>query len=147
MQAMNNLGDVVKKDCKLIEESFEKYGKLYSGPNDMYKMVDDPSFKDISKLKFQLRKDLTAWNKEKTFVIYILASHGIQENGSQGVVVNEFDKKTEFYKIWKIEALIRYFAKTYPNSYHLAIFACCREVYDPFRHTGCVGGSYEEAVA
>ena len=62
-------------------------------------------------------------------------------------MVNEFDDKTEFYKIWKVEALIRVLAKLYPNSYHLAFFACCREVYDPFRHTGCVGGTYDEAVA
>ena len=131
----------------MIEDSFKKYGELYSGPNDVYKMVEDPSYKDILKMKSQLSKDLKAWNKEKTLVVYILASHGIQENGAQGVVVNEFDEKTGFYKIWKAEALIRVLAKLYPNSYHLAFFACCREVYDPFRHTGCVGGTYEEAVA
>ena len=115
----------------------------------MYKIVNDPSFKDIDKLKKQLLKDLKAWKKEnkKPLVVYIFASHGIQENGSQGVVVNEFDKKTQYYKIWKVEAMIRLFAKLFPNSYHLSFFACCREVYDPFRHTGCVGGTQEEAVA
>ena len=87
------------------------------------------------------------WSNEKVLVVYIFASHGIQENGSQGVVVNEFDEKTGFYKIWKAEAMIRVLARLFPNSYHLGFFACCREVHDPFRHTGCVGGTYEEAVA
>ena len=43
--------------------------------------------------------------------------------------------------------MIRVFARLFPNSYHIGFFACCREVYDPFRHTGCVGGTNEEAVA
>ena len=43
--------------------------------------------------------------------------------------------------------MIRVLARIFPNSYHLGFFACCREVHDPFRHTGCVGGSYDEAVA
>ena len=138
---MADLGLVVKQDCKLIEESFKKYGDLYFGPDDMYKLVDDPSYKEINKLKRQLMKDLKKWAKEKTLVVYILASHGIQENGSQGVVVNEFDENTGFYKIWKVESMVRTLADIFPNSYHLTFFACCREVFDPFRHTGCVGGT------
>ena len=55
-------------------------------------------------------KDLKAMKKEKTLVVYIFASHGIQENGSQGVVVNEFDKDAQFYQIWKAESMIRVFA-------------------------------------
>ena len=79
---MADLGLVVKTDCKLIEDSFKKYGELYFGPDDMYKMVDDPSYKDINKMRWQLKKDLKAWHKEKTLVVYICASHGIQENGA-----------------------------------------------------------------
>ena len=89
---MADLGLVVRQDCKLIEDSFKKYGELYYGPNGMYKMVEDPSYKEVQKMKWQLNKDLKAWIKEKTLVVYIFASHGIQENGAQGVVVNEFDK-------------------------------------------------------
>ena len=87
------------------------------------------------------------WISEKVLVVYIFASHGIQENGSQGVVINEFDKSSGYYKIWKAEAMIRVLARLFPNSYHLGFFACCREVHDPFRHTGCVGGTYDDAVA
>ena len=43
-QAMADLGLVVKKDCELIEDSFKKYGELSFGPNEMYKMVNDPSY-------------------------------------------------------------------------------------------------------
>ena len=149
VQAMLDLGEVVREDCRLFEDTFQKYGDLYFGPNDMYKVVEDPSYKDIMNLKNQLFKELKTWKEDnqKPLVIYIFACHGIQESGSQGVVVNEFDKRTEFYKIWKAEAMIRTFAKMFPNSYHLSFFVCCREIYNPFRHTGCVGGTHQEAVA
>ena len=48
---MIDLGVVVKHDCQLIEDSFRKYGELYSGPDDMYKMTDDPSYKEIKQMK------------------------------------------------------------------------------------------------
>ena len=35
----------------------------------------------------------------------------------------------------------------FPGSYHISFFACCREIYDPSNHTGCAGGTREEAVA
>ena len=42
--------------------------------------------------------------------------------------------------------MIRTLASLFPNSYHLGFFACCREVHDPSRHSGCFGGTYQEAV-
>ena len=40
---MKDLGPVVKNDCAMIEEAFSKYGTLDFGPDNCYKMVDDPS--------------------------------------------------------------------------------------------------------
>ena len=58
VQAMLDLGDAVRKDCRLFEDTFQKYGDLYFGPNDMYKVVEDPSWNDMMNLKKQLVKDL-----------------------------------------------------------------------------------------
>ena len=40
--------------------------------------------------------------------------------------------------------MIRVFARIYPNSFHLAFYACCREIFDVERHSGCLGGTYEQ---
>lgn len=61
--------------------------------------------------------------------------------------MNEFDSRTGFYKLWKVESYIRTLARLFPNTYHLAFFACCREIHDPTRHSGCVEGPRDVAVA
>ena len=74
---MKDLGDVVKTDCKLIEEAFQKYGSLNFGQNNEYKLTDNPKEKDIKNLKTQLIEDLKKYRDEKVFVVYIFACHGI----------------------------------------------------------------------
>ena len=63
------------------------------------------------------------------------------------MVLNDFDPKTKYYRIWHVEKFIRYLASAYPNTFHLAFYACCRELYDPARHSGGVGGTKEEVMA
>ena len=41
--------------------------------------------------------------------------------------MNELDKNAKFYSRFAAENRIRYLAE-YDNSYHLCIFACCREL-------------------
>ena len=48
-------------------------------------------------------------------------------------MLNEF--KDGFYKFWGVEADIRTIAETFPNSYMMAFFACCRELKQPSKHT------------
>ena len=76
-QALKDLGKVVTEDCKLIEEAFQKYGKLEFGPNLEYKLTKNPKRKDIDKLRDQLTKDLKKWKDEKVLVVYVFACHGI----------------------------------------------------------------------
>ena len=67
----------------------------------------------------------------KFFIIYVFAGHGVLE-GMQSLLTNEFDPKNKFYKLWPAEALIRIVAKnSAANSYHLAVFAACREFPKP----------------
>ena len=45
-------------------------------------------------------------------------------------MVNEFDKKAKFYQMFNAERKIRAFAESFPNTFHLGIFACCRQIED-----------------
>ena len=44
-----------------------------------------------------------------------------------------------------VEGVFRDLAAMYPNSYSIIVFACSRELYDLTRHSGCFGGTREEA--
>ena len=57
-------------------------------------------------------------------------------DGRTGVLLNEFYKKTTFYKTWDVENFIREIAKKYRNSYSVALFACCREIMNRNKHCG-----------
>ena len=70
----------------------------------------------------------------------------MQVNGRQVLVVNTFDKKTAFYKMWGVENDIRTLAKNNTNSYSVALFACCREIHNTQRHSGLFGGSEQQAL-
>ena len=37
-------------------------------------------------------------------------------------------------------------AKKFPNTFSVAIFACCREIYRPTKHCGMFGGTDAEAL-
>ena len=68
-------------------------------------------------------------------------------NGAQVVLLNQFDKSKNYYKMWPIEFDARFIARKYPNSYIITLFACCRELYEPARHKGGFGGTISEAKA
>ena len=57
-------------------------------------------------------------------------------DGSQIVLINEYDPTIGFYKRWGVENDIRSSAQKNPNTYQLAIFACCREIFSLKRHSG-----------
>ena len=77
VQALKDLDDTVNDDCMMIENAFQKYGKLHFGPNKEYKLTDDPKEADINNLKKQLTSDLKRWKSEKVLVVWIFACHGI----------------------------------------------------------------------
>ena len=67
-------------------------------------------------------------------ILFVFAGHGMNASGQQVLLVNEFDKSSNFYKKLNVEAKIRAMSEASPNSYSLAFFACCREIYDKTRH-------------
>ena len=47
------------------------------------------------------------------------------------MVVNGMDNRKNWFKMFAAESFVKRKAKEHPNSFHLAFFACCRELYDP----------------
>ena len=65
----------------------------------------------------------------KYLILIVAAGHGMNANGQQVLLLNEFQPNKNFYKWLAIEDYIRTIAKCFPNTYTLAFFACCREIY------------------
>ena len=59
-------------------------------------------------------------------VIFLFACHGVLLEGTTHILLNEYDEKTGYYKLFPAEKKLRTYAETYPNAYILGIFACCR---------------------
>ena len=66
-------------------------------------------------------------------------------DGKQMAVVNDWDKKTTFYKMWPAEADIREGAKRNKNAYIIGVFACCREIFNSKTHRDLFGGTEVQA--
>ena len=49
-------------------------------------------------------------------------------DGYQCLLLNEFDTTKNFYKVLDAEYRIRNYAKEMPNSYHLGMFACSKQI-------------------
>ena len=77
----------------------------------------------------------------KFLCLMFFACHGMSLNGTQQIVLNQFDTKMQFYKIYDIENKIRLFSKLFKNCYLISIFACCREIFRSHKHTDCIGAN------
>ena len=54
-------------------------------------------------------------------------------------MLNEYDPKNKFYQLFNAEKLIYDLAKSFPkNAYVIGLFACCREIFNVDKHSGCV---------
>ena len=95
------------------------------GPNNERDLLDPDNAK-IQILKRHLMNTFKQEPDEKILNLYLVASHGMVAAGQQTVVVDEYDAKTRFYRLFTIEYWIRKFAKDFPNTHHVVIFACCR---------------------
>ena len=73
--------------------------------------------------------------------LLFFACHGMSKNSMQWVVLNEYDTKTEFYKLHNAEEKIRVYSKNYMNCYFISLFACCREIFAAKKHRNCIAAS------
>ena len=117
-----------------------------TGENDEYKLKNPSEAelrKSIESLKVRFRK--TKNSDERLAVVYVFVCHGIHLDGKQIVVLRDCNEKTGYYKTYNAEDNIRQYAKYFPNTSHICIFACCREKFDLAKHRGCFCGTYDEA--
>ena len=75
---------------------------------------------------------------EMFFHVTINAGHGMHFEKSQCILLNEFDKIKQFYKLYAVETIVRQWSDRYKNCYFALIFACCRENFLHQVHCDCV---------
>ena len=73
---------------------------------------------------------------KRYLIIFLFAGHGLQKDGMQEMLYNEFDTRNCFYKLFRAEVKLRSFAEIFQNAYVIGIFACCRQTFD---HTWMIG--------
>ena len=112
------------RDCDLMADVFKKFG--FTQPEKFFKLRDSP-YLTYFKSNMALKKRFEKNPDKKYAVFYVYAGHGIQMGGRQFMVLNEFEKASNYYRLYGAEVQIRLLAEKYGNSFHLAIFACCRE--------------------
>ena len=117
--------DTLRKvlDYYKIDETHDKVFDLDQNPTE--KEFDKVYHNDIANLLQEGKK-----NKINYLTIFLFAGHGIIKDGMQCLVLNEYDPQTKFYKLLRVEEKIRLYGAAFQNSYNIAIFACCRDVWD-----------------
>ena len=66
--------------------------------------------------------------EKKTLVLHVFSGEGVQTDDLQSILTNEYDEKSRYYKQFPAERCVKDLAASHPNSYHVAVFACNREL-------------------
>ena len=157
VKKLNSKGKVVQAYADLLQVlNDEKDGKTVleflgitdCGPDDAWilnKDIMDPdqsiTEKQAQQMVVKMTKIFKQNPKEMHLGLFFIAGHGMIHEGTQRLLLNEFDKQRKFYKFFPIEINIRNMTKFQKNSYLIVVMACCREIYSPKRHGNCVGAS------
>ena len=73
--------DNVQDDCAWLEGAMEQYLIMDYGPDNMYKMINDPSYKMVDATRRSIMKYLKNNPEKKVLVVYVFACHGVVERG------------------------------------------------------------------
>ena len=104
--------DSSKKDCNAMRHALEKY----EFTSIISLEVNTQITKVISAVS-SIKKRCRESPAENFLIVYVLASHGMIVDGQQVVLLNQFDERTRYYKMWSAERDIREIAETFANSY------------------------------
>ena len=134
------MGDLLActDDIDAFRDCMKHYG--VNDPKNAY-VLHNADFRTCNTTFRNIQKRLNSDKDKKFLILYVLAGHGMNVKGQQVVLLNEFDKQSNWYKMLNVEAKIRVIAQMNPNSYQLAFFACCREIYDKTYHIGAPKGT------
>ena len=135
----------VYKDANQLIAALKHYA-IGTQEGTLIRLTDIRDKKIINKVRADLKKLAEANPDRKMLIFYGFAGHGMQLDGEQVVIINQFNKRTGFYEWWAAEADIRLMAKKYSNTFSVGIFACCREIFKPAKHCGLFEGTKQEAI-
>ena len=94
------MGDLpaCRYDIKTFASAMERY--QLNDPENIYNLDSDPTLSQTNKTMRTIMRRLQK-NPDKGHLInFLLASHGMQKHGAQIVLINEFDTKARFYKVF-----------------------------------------------
>ena len=155
LQEMVEKGLTVEEGIKALSEVYKDANQLIAAlkhyaigtqEGTLIRLTDIRDKKIINKVRADLKKLAEANPDRKMLIFYGFAGHGMQLDGEQVVIINQFNKRTGFYEWWAAEADIRLMAKKYSNTFSIGIFACCREIFKPAKHCGLFEGTKQEAL-
>ena len=101
--------------------------RAYAVPNENLFVRHNTKETELAKTYRELAKILKSDLNKKTLIVHLFAGHGVQLDGQQAILINEHDRRINFYKRFPAEKHVRHLADSYYNSYNICLFACCRE--------------------
>ena len=117
----------VSSDSEKLLKCLKKFGQFeivtFSRNHATIKEVNDTLHK---KVFIPLRDGKKSKPPEKYLIVFFFACHGVLYEGTQHVVLNEFNNDKKYYKLYPAANKLRGYADDFPNSYIIGIFACCR---------------------
>ena len=104
----------VPGDCQVLGQCLEKY---QIKTKNVYNLSNNPTKGEVERGIAQLSARLRAGKKkrpmERYLIIFLFAGHGLQKEGAQVMLYNEYDPAKHFYKLFRAEAKLRSFAEIY----------------------------------
>ena len=132
-QVYSDLNDV-QSDCIKLRQCLVKFEIM---DQDIYDLSDNPTMQQVGKVFDSISKELRESKKKKPadkhLLVFLFAGHGVLRDGMQFLIYNEYNKREGFYQMLSAEAKLRSWAEIYPQTYIIGIFACCRQLYDPYK--------------
>ena len=122
LQEMVEKGLTVEEGIKALSEVYKDANQLIAAlkhyaigtqEGTLIRLTDIRDKKIINKVRADLKKLAEANPDRKMLIFYGFAGHGMQLDGEQVVIINQFNKRTGFYEWWAAEADIRLMAKKY----------------------------------
>ena len=131
-----------EQDCEDMVQYFQtEFGANESGVT----FLAEGNYSECKKvLQEDLSKTLQENSSKNYLILYVFAGHAVQMDGQSALLINEEDKNTRFYKRFQAEKSVRMLANQYPNSYHIAVFACRRDASKKEYYSMSVGEAKPE---
>lgn len=123
MPAYPNIEDAVF-DCEQVRDYFKKEYEVEEQDIHIYQNATNEKLVNAyDELKAELRTD-----KAKTLVFHVMSGHALhnEETAEGTLFTNEWDKKSQNYKRFPGERMVKELADSCPNSYHIGLFIYCR---------------------